>query len=37
MFGLILFHSSILPLVLSIEWELVVDDLNTANFGTGSW
>jgi len=37
MFKLILLNYVILPLVSSVEWELVADDLNTATFGLGSW
>lgn len=37
MFKLILLNYVILTSVFGVDWELVVDDLNTANFGMGSW
>jgi len=37
MFKLIMLNYVILPTVFGIDWELVVDDLNTATFGTGAW
>lgn len=37
MIKLILLNYVFLPLVLGVDWELVVDELNTATFGTGLW